>query len=111
VADAHVTRVKANGFTALVGRYGVEAIVHLSPPRARAHRAQRDVTPPTWQYDAERHTLTRNESETASGVCVRVFDRVRVVVLVDDSRPHDVRYARSRLFRCHAIDVRLRNTG
>jgi len=95
LADAHVTRVKANGFTALVGRYGVEAIVHLAPlpPKSSAsHRRRVEASGAAgWQFDAERHTLTREASDDAPAVRVRVFDRVRVVVLVDETRPHDVR--------------------
>jgi exosome complex exonuclease DIS3/RRP44 len=82
LADAHVTRVKANGFVVLVPRYGIEGVVHLTAKKGDEHH---------FVYDADHQSLERPASAPLGAARIALFDAVRVCISVDERRPHDVR--------------------
>ena len=72
VEDAHIIKVKENGVVVLVPRYGIEGIVYVSERGKRS----------PFEYDAKKDTLS------APGCVLKTFDKVRVKISVDSSRPH-----------------------
>jgi len=70
--DAYIIKVRDNGVVVLVPRYGIEGIVFVSEGDA--------VSPFTFDEKAE--------CLRAPGCVLRVFDKVRVQITVDASKPH-----------------------
>lgn len=77
VEDAHIIKVRENGVVVLVPRYGVEGIVYVCKSGERN----------PFVYDEKRDLLC------APGCELRTFDKVRVSISVDQSRPHRPRLA------------------
>jgi exosome complex exonuclease DIS3/RRP44 len=72
VEDAHIIKVKENGVVVLVPRYGIEGIVYVCGPN--------ETSP--FVYDGKKELLRHP-------TCVlKSFDKVRVRIAVDSSRPH-----------------------
>jgi len=72
VEDAYIIKVRENGIVVLVPRYGIEGIVYTS---------ERDKPNP-FSFDKKLDTLS------APGLTLRTFDKLRVRVSVDSSKPH-----------------------
>jgi exosome complex exonuclease DIS3/RRP44 len=72
VEDAHIIRVRENGVVVLVPRYGIEGIVYVCASGERNPFA----------YDPKLDVLR------APGCVLRTFDKVRVRISVDSSKPH-----------------------
>ena len=72
VEDAYIIKVKENGVVVLVPRYGIEGIVYVSEKGAKS----------PFTYDA------KNDLLAAPGCVLKTFDKVRVSISVDASRPH-----------------------
>ena len=70
--DAYVIKVRENGVVVLVPRYGIEGVVYV---------CGRDEKSP-FSYDEKLDRLV------APGVTLSTFDKVRVKIAVDASRPH-----------------------
>ncbi|KAL1520405.1 hypothetical protein AB1Y20_021991 [Prymnesium parvum] len=70
--DAYVIQVRENGIVVLVPRYGIEGIVYVC--------ARNEKNPFT--FDNKLNILT------APGITIRAFDKLRVLIRVDSSKPH-----------------------
>eukprot|EP00698_Gefionella_okellyi_P019562 TRINITY_DN6008_c0_g1_i1.p1 TRINITY_DN6008_c0_g1~~TRINITY_DN6008_c0_g1_i1.p1 ORF type:complete len:935 (-),score=197.27 TRINITY_DN6008_c0_g1_i1:59-2647(-) len=77
--EGRIVRVRANAVGVLVPRFGVEGLAFVAPREGS----------PAWVYDKENDTLT-NQS---LGVCLRLFDRVKVQLSIDTSSPYRPRLA------------------
>jgi len=70
--DAYIIKVRDNGIVVLVPRYGIEGIVYVCEAG--------EVS--AFAFDEKRETLS------APGCTLRTFDRVRVRIAIDSSKPH-----------------------
>jgi len=70
--DAYVIKVRDNGVVVLVPRYGVESIVYVCDSG--------EANPFTFDE--------KNETLRAPGCVLRTFDKVRVAISVDSTKPH-----------------------
>ena len=72
VEDGHIIKVRENGVVVLVPRYGIEGIVYICGPG--------EASP--FEYDGKKDVLR------APSCVLKTFDKVRVKISVDSSRPH-----------------------
>jgi len=67
-----VIQVRANGFTVLVPRYGIEGKVNLATSQIKT----------TWEYDVQQKRVYSKDHS----INVRIFDEVKVQITLDESR-------------------------
>lgn len=72
--EGYVIRVLKNGFSVLIPKYGIEGLVHAGIGAAAG-------TQPLLVFSEEGGTLTA----PADGVVIKLFDRVRVNVMVEEA--------------------------
>jgi len=70
-----VTQVRANGFSVLIPRYGIEGKVYLT---------KSETSKAMWKYDGDKKKITSPDSKYN----VQVFDKVQIQITLDESRVH-----------------------
>ncbi|KAL6771469.1 hypothetical protein ACKKBG_A26505 [Auxenochlorella protothecoides x Auxenochlorella symbiontica] len=91
VADARVTRVRANGLLVFVPKYGIEGPVHLDDADRAGKEGVSSSAPaavdsapgavPRFVYDEEKQTVSREDG----GVAYTIFDTCAVTISVEET--------------------------
>jgi len=82
--NGRVINVRANGFTVLIPRYGIEGKVYLTQSTSDTSKL--------WDYSAKTRTIVSPDKKYT----IRVFDTVKIQITLDNTREHAPRV----VFKC-----------